>query len=439
MIKLALLLAMFGGITATAERDGNWVTVTPVIEGEGHFDHVKVLTARGEENIAQLPDGRWTYESAYDSGIIKGSICTPEFCEPVEAHFTVKATAAGFAYVLGLGVLAGILMNFMPCVLPVLGLKLMAASKTGGKLPYVLGVLFSFTVLATAAVVLGTGLSHMAQPWFRVILSVTCLLMGLHFLNLWHLPYFGVGKWGQLGGSFGLGVTTVALGSSCSVPFLAPILVYTSAHAWYETYALFLAVGVGFCSPFLVPFYKLLPKPGNWMLWVERTCGIALICVAGWLALTLTNGPLIGFVWLAFWSIALILQRDPWKSNAVSIVLVIVFLWGIVALYDRCFPQPTFEFTPNGKPGIVFVTADWCANCPFAHSVLESDEVQKVLRDTQGQYIELDWTNGDKAITDFLASYGVQAVPFALVVDKDGNQTVLSGVFTKEQVLEALH
>lgn len=239
-------------------------------------------------------------------------------------------------------------------------------------------------------------------------------------------------------GSFGLGVTTVALGSSCSVPFLAPILVYTATHAWYETYALFLAVGLGFCSPFLVPFYKLLPKPGNWMLWVERTCGIALVCVAGWLALTLTNGPLIGFVWLAFWSIALILQRDPWKSNVVSIVLIIVFLWGIVATFNHVFPPKSVNFQFNGKPGIVFVTATWCANCPFAHSVIESAEVQAVLKATDGQYIELDWTDGDESITRFLATYKVTMVPFALVVDKDGNKTVLSGIFTKQQIINGL-
>lgn len=184
MLKLALMLALFGGLTATAERSGNWVTIKPVIEGEGHLDHVKVITARGEENIVQLPDGRWTYESAYDSGVVKGSICTDQFCEPVQAHFNVKSTAAGFAYMVVIGAIAGLLMNFMPCVLPVLGLKLMAASKTGGKLPYVLGVLFSFTVLATLAVVLGTGLSHMTSGWYRAILSLVCLFMGLHFLRL---------------------------------------------------------------------------------------------------------------------------------------------------------------------------------------------------------------------------------------------------------------
>ena len=438
MVKLALLLALFGSLTATAERDGNHVIITPAFEGPGELTHVQVITARGQENIAQLPDGKWTYESAYDSGIIKGTICTDEFCEPVQAPFTVRATLGGFAYLLALGGLAGFLMNFMPCVLPVLGLKLVAASKQGGKLPYVLGVLFSFAVLATLAVVLGTGLSHMAQPWFRVIMSITCLLMGLHFLNLWHLPYMQLGAWGQRGGAFGLGVTTVALGSSCSVPFLAPILVYTSTHSWYETYALFLMVGLGFCSPFIIPFYKLLPKPGNWMLWVERTCGIALICVAGWLALTLTNGPLIGFVWLGFWSIALILQRDPWRTNVVSIVLVIVFLWGIVTLYNHVFPPKTFVFEHNGKPGVVFVTADWCMNCPLVHSVVESEEVQAKLKATGGQYIELDWTDGEESITNFLHNYGMTAVPFVLVVNKDGVQTPLGGIPTKQQILDAL-
>lgn len=440
MNSLILVLALMGGMTATAERDGKNIVVTTSVD-EGHLSDVEIISARGKEQIAELPDGKWTYESPYDSGVVHGKNCTDDFCEPVETAFAVPSTFSGFLYIMGLAVAAGFLMNFMPCVLPVLGLKLVAAVKGGGKGWYVLGVLFSFALLATGAVVLGTGLSHMAQPWFRVILSLVCMLMGLHFLGLWHLPYVSLGKWGNRGGSFGIGVTTVALGSSCSVPFLAPILVYAANHVWYETYLLFMSVGLGFASPFILPVYKLLPKPGNWMVWMERTCGIALLTAAGWLALTLVNGPLIGFLWLSFWSIVLIFQRDPWKTNVVSIVLAIVILWGMVATYNLVFPQQSaIPLNLTKTPGIVFVTADWCVNCPIAHAVVDSDEVTKALAAIQGRLVVLDWTNGDAATTAFMVQYGVKpAVPFALVVDSNLKETVLSGIFTKQQVIEALN
>jgi len=436
MLKLILLLSLLGGVTVSSERSGDQVSVT-VATDTGHVSNVSVVTARGPENIAQTDADTFVFDSAFDAGYVKGQWCTDDFCEPFELSWAVAPTWAGFLSLTVIAFAAGVLMNFMPCVLPVLGLKLVAAAKGGGKLYYVLGVLASFAVLATAAVLLGTGLSHMSSPWFRVILALTCMLMGFHFLKFWHIPYFGLGRYASKTGSFALGVTTVALGSSCSVPFLAPILVYTSSNSWWETYVLFLTVGLGFSLPFILPIYKLLPKPGQWMIWLERTCGIALIMVAGWLAVTLAHAPLIGFLWLGFWTIILIIQKNPWRTNVISIILMLVVLWGIVALYNVALPPATVNVDFN-KPGVVFVTADWCMNCPIAHSVVESDAVQAAIRELDGQYTELDWTNGDAPVTDFLGRFGVKAVPFALVINKEGKQTVLSGMFTTEQVLKAL-
>src|SRR5262245_5709503 len=136
MLKvLVLLLASVGYaddapyLKVTAERDGNQVVVTTTVVGEGELTHVSIVTARGKENIAQRGVNQWVFDSSFDSGVVHGSICTPEYCEPVQVGFSVKATWGGFAYILTLAVVAGFLMNFMPCVLPVLGLKLVAAAK----------------------------------------------------------------------------------------------------------------------------------------------------------------------------------------------------------------------------------------------------------------------------------------------------------------------
>lgn len=131
--------------------------------------------------------------------------------------------------------MAGFLMNFTPCVLPVIGLKLKAFTGSS-RWYYVAGVMCSFMVLATCSLLLGTGLSFMGFGHYRLTLCLVCFLFGV-----WHMPTFGVQ--GNLG-SFGMGILTTALGSSCSVPFLAPAMAYTASCSVLETYLLFGALGV---------------------------------------------------------------------------------------------------------------------------------------------------------------------------------------------------
>lgn len=188
MIKSLLLLAVLAATPLAdqpqvkATREGGKVYISAFVP-IGELHEVSVVTARGPENIAQVGRNEFVFDSPYDSGFVHGVVCTDEYCKPVQMEFRVEPTVQGFFYVLGLAVLAGILLNFMPCVLPVLGLKLMAASKGGGKLPYVLGVLTSFMILGTLAVFAGAGFSHMANPWYRVALALVCLLMGTRLIR----------------------------------------------------------------------------------------------------------------------------------------------------------------------------------------------------------------------------------------------------------------
>ena len=271
-------------------------------------------------------------------------------------------------------------MNLMPCVLPVLGLKLMAFATPGKKLPYLLGVWVSFLVLATVAVAMGAGMSHMSYPLFRGGLAVVCIAMSTNLLGLWTMPSFRVPGAGSVG-PFGTGVLTVALGSSCSVPFLAPALAYCAAEGAAATYGIFSCIALGFVSPFLLPLP--LPKPGAWMVKFERVCGGLLGAVALWLILTLggvENGSI-----------------------------------------------------PTGDRAIV-VTADWCINCPIAHRAW----TDRVHQELGFQHTVLDWTNRDPEITRFLESWDHQSVPFALI-ELNGQVFTFSGIYTESDLLEAIH
>jgi len=190
-------------------------------------------------------------------------------------------------------------------------------------------------------------------------------------------------------GSFGIGLTTVVLGLTCSIPFLAPVISYTAPREAWQVYVVFLVMGLGFCLPFILPLHKLFPPPGAWLGYFEKASGVIMILFGLWLSLSLLPiGP----------------------------------------------PSTIFP----AKPGITFVTATWCGNCMAAKLVIYSEPVQSRLKSINGQYVMLDWTNGDKSITAFLDKYGVQAVPFILATNKDGKQTAISGIPTQHEVLEAL-
>jgi thiol:disulfide interchange protein len=426
------------GLSVEAHREGAYVVLQAYVQ-EGEIHDVEVSTQRGLEKLESVGGNKWQVMTPYGHGVFKAVVCTDKSCTPVKIDWKVPGQLFDFSGIIGLAVLAGVIMNFLPCVLPVLGLKLLAASKGGGKLPYVVGVLFSFVILATLAVLLGSGLSHMSLPLFRAVLVLTCMMMGTHFLGLWHMPGFALPRWASGTGAFGLGITTVALGSSCSVPFLAPVLVYTSNHVWWETYLLFLAMGVGFASPFILPVYKLFPKPGAWMLWLEKVSGAVLLLVAAWLACTLSGGPLMAVAWLAFWLLVILVANGSTHDKLACILLALISCWAIVDVYGRTLmPPASVEIPVDKQPGIILVTADWCLNCPIAHHIIESDEVKEAVAEMQGVLIVLDWTNSDPAIGEFMRGYGVEAVPFALIISTDGRETVLSGIFTKQQVLDAL-
>lgn len=381
-----LIGAATSALTFSAYRDNNYLVV--VGPPGAHYDNVEIVT---EPPALFIKEGEniWKGKTPARSGVFTATLCQGDACMFVEESFHVSG--ASIFYTLSLAFIVGVIMNFMPCVLPVIGLKLVALAKDYNKYLYVAGVLSSFLLLATLSVLLGTGLSHMSSWSFRFLMVLVCVAMGSHLLGVWKLPAIGLGSWGSRAGPFGMGILTVALGSSCSVPFLAPVLVYLSSAGVLEAYALFLAMGLGFASPFLVPFKPWLPKPGAWMVWMERGCGVAMLLIGFWLCSTII----------------------PTGSKDVKI--------------------------PQDGPRIIVVSAEWCINCQIVETIWNDPEVEAAIIENGFRYVSLDWTNGDKAVTQFLSSHDHPSVPFALIENADGEVTILSGIYTKQQVIDCLY
>ncbi len=214
------------------------------------------------------------------------------------------------------GFLGGLLLNLMPCVLPVIGLKLLSFLEQAGhgrgraltlNVWYSLGLLSVFLVLATLAVTLGMGWGQLFSfNSFNVTLTAVVFAMGLSFLGVWEIPipgFVGRGKTLDLGeqegaaGAFAKGVLTTILATPCSAPFLASALTWAVGQPPVKTYAIFTAVGLGMASPYLLigafpNLIAFLPKPGAWMDTFKQIMGFVLLGTVVFL-LTFIPGPLV--------------------------------------------------------------------------------------------------------------------------------------------------
>ena len=233
--------------------------------------------------------------------------------------------------VLAMGFLGGLILNLMPCVLPVIGLKILSFLEQSGhsrghafalNIWYSLGMLSVFLVLATLAVTLGLGWGQLfSYPAFNVTLAAVVFVMGLSFLGVWEISipgFVGRGKAVELAekegfaGAFSKGILTTILATPCSAPFLASALTWAVSQPPAKTYAVFTAVGLGMASPYLLigafpSLLGFLPKPGQWMDTFKQVMGFVLL---GTVVFVLTFIPLalviptVGFLfglWAACW------------------------------------------------------------------------------------------------------------------------------------------
>ncbi len=443
-LLLSLLLFPLPGrgvYEITATRQGDTLTIQAPVDN--HFSNV-VIEMHGDPDAVARPNyaNRWVVETDSNLGTFSGNECSNGACRPVYEVFQVEAVSSQLLALLPVAVLVGFLFNFMPCVLPVLGLKLACFSKGGDKKLYVAGVMASFMVLATLSVVAGSGLSHMSVPAFRVALAVCCGLMALKLWGLWELPVTGFfGNFAGKAGPFGIGMLTVALGSSCSVPFMAPVLLYLTQCSALETYLLFGGVGVGFVAPFLLPIGSAMKKFGPYVRKFEIGCGVAMAATCFWMISTLSpdyvgDALIIGCTG-AFFLVAMTRNWDKssWLLGPVFVGLIVVRMFYHGPITNST--ESRFEM-PEGPVAIV-VSASWCVNCKTVDGLWDNEEIVEALSDNGMTVEHWDWTNGDPNTTGLLKHFGHEAVPFVLVVRQDGSFSTLSSLYTHDQVLDAIY
>ncbi|MGB0844914.1 MAG: protein-disulfide reductase DsbD family protein, partial [Alphaproteobacteria bacterium] len=402
----------------------------------------------------------------------------------------VAAEPIGLSVLLSMlfaALLGGLILNLMPCVLPVLSIKLMSViDKSGqsnakvrlGFLATTAGIITSFLALAAALIVLksvgasiGWGVQFQ-QPLFVLALLAIILLFAANMFGWFEigLPHSvsGLGAGGQNKGllsDFATGAFATLLATPCSAPFLGTAVSFALAQNAATILLIFAALGVGMALPYILVmvFPRLisyLPRPGLWMVKLRVVLGGLLVLTAIWLtSILLTQLGLVSTVVTVLLSIVLLAAvwvfRASGKKLIATAVLTSVALLLVPPMFKADFSQNTSKLEApwvvfdqqaiathiaEGKVVYVDVTADWCVTCKVNKAIVfASDDVNAAFASTHLVAMVADWTRPSTEINAYLQSFNRAGIPFNAVYSaKHPNGKALPEILTPKLVLEEL-
>ena len=394
-----------------------------------------------------------------------------------------------------LAFLGGIVLNAMPCVFPILSLKLLSLAKQahghrseqlGHGLAYTAGVLVSFAALGGALLALRAGGRaigwgfQLQTPVFVAVIAYLLFAMGL---SLSGVAAFGAGFGGTGGrlaarsgltGTFFTGVLATIVATPCTAPFMGAALGFALIAPAAVAIGIFLALGFGLAAPYLIAtvipgWQRLLPRPGAWMELVKQLLAFPLYGTVAWLIWVLIQetgpgqslGALFGLVLVGFavWiygrtRLAAPLGRRLGIGFAAAGTAAAIFLalsltkteagMASAAQPDRLAYEPftaqrlsTLEAA--GKPVFVNLTASWCVTCLINERVaLDSDAVRQAFAARGIVALKGDWTTQNPEITALLQQFGRSGVPLYLLYGGKGEPIILPQILTSASVLDAL-
>ncbi|MFA6962273.1 MAG: protein-disulfide reductase DsbD domain-containing protein [Opitutaceae bacterium] len=421
-------------------------------------------------------------------GAIAASSSSPS---PLDARPSTPAAATPLAGTLTLAFVGGLILNLMPCVFPVLGIKILGFVNQAGAdrrkvtlhgLAFAGGVLLSFWTLAGALAAFRAGGAQLGwgfqlqSPGFVFVLAAVMLVFALSMSGVFEfgLRATGVGAGLQMkdgfAGSFFTGVLATVVATPCSAPFLAPALGAALALPVIQSFAVFTAIAIGLALPYLLlsifpQAVKALPRPGAWMETFKQAMAFPLYATVGYLLWVLAGqlknsdtallAILLGLTVIAMgtWLYGRYAApgSKPARARFGLIGGLILLTLGAWLGWPRP-PAPThIQWQPwsaeavtkavaEGHPVYVDFTARWCFTCQTNKKlVFGSDEVLKTFRDKGVVTLRGDWTDEDPLITAELARWNRSAVPFNLVyLPGKPAPIILPELLTPGIVLDAL-
>lgn len=397
---------------------------------------------------------------------------------------TIGSGAGELLYILALAFIGGSILNLMPCVFPILSLKVLGFARSTEhdrhlhSWVYSAGVVASFVLIAAVLIALqqagnaiGWGF-QLQSPIFVIALAYLFLAMGLSLSGLIQLggsvmnTGSGLAEQGGLRGSFFTGVLAVVVASPCTAPFMGTALGFAVSQPPQIGLLVFAALGAGMAAPLLLFSYsgaarKLMPKPGPWMETLKQLLAFPLYATAIWLLWVAGRQTGVNTMAAAL-SGALILALGLWlwryggwrKGLALACLLIAASLGSWRGLDENgghaaqltgdkiAWSEARLEqLRGAGQPVFVDVTADWCITCLANETtVLFTDEMTAAFAAHGVAYMVADWTNYNAEIANFLKQHGRTGIPLYLMYPADpGKQPlILPQLLTKSTVLDAL-
>lgn len=411
--------------------------------------------------------------------------------EGAPAPVTPPPPAVGFWAALALALVGGAILNLMPCVFPVLSLKVLGfanhaqdrAKLLAGGLAYTAGVVLSFVALAALLLALRAGGEQLGwgfqlqSPAVVAALAVLFTLIGLNLAGVFEFGSVLPSSWASaqarhpLADSFLTGVLAVAVASPCTAPFMGASLGAAVTLPAVQALAVFAALGLGMALPYLAAsawpaVARLLPRPGVWMAHFKAVMAFPMFATVVWLVWVLGQqagidgaAALLGLlVVLAFAAWALgsptLGRKARLGFGALALVLIgAVGAWALPSLreappaalkaesgWEPWSTERVAQLTAEGRPVFVDFTAAWCVTCQVnKRTTLSKPEVLADFEQRRVALLRADWTRRDAAITAELARLGRSGVPvYALYAPGAAGPTVLSEILSVAEVRELL-
>ena len=410
------------------------------------------------------------------------------------ADTTQGAAAPTVWMAMGLAFVGGLILNLMPCVFPILSMKLLALSRAGHDqamarreaLVYGAGVLLSFLALALlleAARSLGAAVGwgfQLQSPAVTAALSILILLVALNMSGVFEVGAGLQSLAGKAGVSVGwathpymnalfTGVLAVVVAAPCSAPFMATAVGVALSQNGATAFAIFTALGLGFAAPFVALAYilsvtpqliRLLPKPGVWMLRLRQVLALPMYAAAVWMVWVFSRqvsslGLLLLSTALAFLAIGVARPRIFQPARATALLAAPVLALASVVQSPEAAARPQSAAAASSRPFssealarlraqdqpvLLDMTAAWCVTCKVNERlVLSNPKVMDALKRTHTVYMVGDWTRQDEAITQFLSEFGRSGVPFYAYYAPGGRSAqVLPQLLAADQVVDTL-
>ena len=476
-------------------NDTNWQQPSIIIDGEPDTTFKRVSLTKsetaleGQQLVAIFNGTSWLGEpevlgKSLNVTVIDGERAL-EYSAKVEPKVITQENTSIFSIIL-LALIGGLILNVMPCVLPVLGMKLSSVvaaphlQRNQIRQQFIasaLGILVSFWLLAGFILILkltgqaiGWGVQFQ-NPWFIGFMALVTTVFAFNMLGVFeiNLPSNVQTKLATTGGNnnrghFLQGMFATLLATPCSAPFLGTAVAFALGADVLSLLVIFTALAVGMSLPWLMvaAFPQVagyFPKPGRWMNIVKVFFSAMLLLTSLWLISLLASFVNVIYLWPLGAAITLIFMFFMAKKyGAIAIVSSLgvgILLSAVIAFSTSnqwAKPLPTdLTWTPldqvlidqqvaQGKTVFVDVTADWCITCKANKvGVILQEPVYSLLQQAHVLPMKGDWTTASQPITDYLQSHNRFGVPFNIVYGPNAPQGIaLPEILSSQRVIDAL-